>query len=65
MPWLAHDEPHIDIDDVAQTFALDQLAEREHVRAEPQLKIQRRDEAAIPADPEIRRAAARSSPIGF
>ena len=43
VPRLLYDEPHFDVDNLTELAAGDEIAERQHVRAEAELEIHRRD----------------------
>src|SRR6266849_6520641 len=49
MPWLIDDDAYVDVEDGADRAARKQIAERQDIRAEAQLKIDRRSELTLAA----------------
>ena len=49
LPRLPHLQPHLDVDDLAERAARQQIAQRQHVRAEAQLKVHRRGQPPLAA----------------
>jgi hypothetical protein len=54
VPWLFYDQPDFDIDNLPELACGQQVAKREHARAESQLKIHRGDETELAADADDR-----------
>ena len=54
LPRLLYDEAHFDVYDIAELAAPQQIAKRQHIRAETKLEIHRRDKAALAADVDDR-----------